>query len=118
MKIIQFKDNQIAVQVALDKETIWMNLNQISELFERDKSVISKHIKNIFNEEELDKSSVVAKNATTALDGKTYYVEYFNLDAIISVGYRVNSKRGTQFRIWASKILKEHLVKGLSLIHI
>lgn len=114
MKIIQFKDNQIAVQVALDKETIWMNLNQISELFERDKSVISKHIKNIFNEEELDKSSVVAKNATTALDGKTYYVEYFNLDAIISVGYRVNSKRGTQFRIWASKILKEHLVKGFT----
>lgn len=114
MKIIQFKDNQIAVQVTLDKETIWMNLNQISELFERDKSVISKHLKNIFNDAELDKNSVVAKNATTALDGKTYDVDYFNLDVIISVGYRVNSKRGTQFRIWATKILKEHLVNGFT----
>lgn len=115
MEIIQFKNNQVAVQVTLDKETIWMNLNQISELFERDKSVVSKHLKNIFKDEELERSSVVAKNATTALDGKTYQVEYFNLDVIISVGYRVNSKRGTQFRIWATKVLKEHLVKGFTI---
>lgn len=114
MEIIQFKDNQVTVQVTLDKETIWMNLNQISELFQRDKSVISRHLKSIFKEEELDKNSVVAKNATTALDGKTYQVEYFNLDVIISIGYRVNSKRGTQFRIWATKVLKEHLVKGFT----
>jgi len=84
-------------------------------LFGRDKSVISRHLKNIFKEEELDHNSVVAKNATTANDGKTYQVEYYNLDAVISVGYRVNSKRGTQFRIWANQVLKEYLVKGYAI---
>src|SRR5690606_350406 len=84
-------------------------------LFERDKSVISRHLKNIFREEELDRDAVVAKNATTARDGKTYEVEYYNLDAVISLGYRVNSKRGTQFRIWANKVLREYLLKGYSL---
>jgi hypothetical protein len=84
----------------------------MSILFERDKSVISRHISNIFKEQELDKNSVVAKNATTASDGKTYLIEYYNLDVIISVGYRVKSKRGTQFRIWANKVLKDYLLKG------
>lgn len=103
------------VQVKLDEETVWLSLNQISILFDKDKSVISRHIKNVFKEGELERSSVVAKNATTASDGKTYQVEFFNLDVIISVGYRVNSKKGTQFRIWATNQLKEHLIKGYTL---
>ena len=103
------------VQVKFDNETVWLSLNQISELFDKDKSVISRHIKNVFKEGELERNSVVAKNATTASDGKTYQVEFFNLDVIISVGYRVNSKKGTQFRIWATNQLKEHLTKGYSL---
>jgi len=102
-------------EVNLKKDTVWLNLNQISKLFKRDKSVISRHIKNIFDTEELNKKSVVAKFATTATDGKVYQVDYHNLDMIISVGYRVNSKRGTQFRIWATNILKEHLVKGYTI---
>ena len=106
-------DAEIAVQ--LRNETVWLTLNQITDLFERDKSVISRHLRNIFLEKELSREAVVAKNATTASDGKTYQVEYYNLDAIISVGYRVNSKRGTQFRIWATGVLKDHLVRGYSL---
>ena len=81
----------------------------------RDKSVISRHLKNIFKGGELDKNSVVAFFATTATDGKVYQVEYFNLDTIISAGYRVNSKRGTQFRIWATQTLKDHFVKGYTI---
>ena len=92
-----------------------MNLEQITELFKRDKSVISRHIKNIFLEEELDRNSVVAKFATTASDGKTYQVDYYNLDVIISVGYRIKSKEGTKFRIWANKILKNYLLKGYAI---
>jgi prophage maintenance system killer protein len=103
------------VEVSFENDTAWLSLNQISDLFGRDKSVISRHLRNIFKDEELVKNSVVAKNATTASDGKTYQVEFFNLDAIISVGYRVNSKQGTQFRIWATSKLKEYLVKGYSL---
>lgn len=106
---------RIEVRVDAEKETFWLSLNQIASLFERDKSVISRHLKRIFQDEELDRKSVVAKNATTATDGKTYNVEYFNLDAVLSVGYRVNSKRGTQFRIWANKILKDYLLKGYAL---
>jgi prophage maintenance system killer protein len=106
-------DTEIAVQ--LRNETVWLTLNQITDLFERDKSVISRHLRNIFLEKELSREAVVAKNATTASDGKTYQVEYYNLDAIISVGYRVNSKRGTQFRIWATGVLKDQLVRGYSL---
>ncbi|MFH0726977.1 MAG: virulence protein RhuM/Fic/DOC family protein [Pseudomonadota bacterium] len=106
-------NTEIAVQ--LRNETVWLTLNQITDLFERDKSVISRHLRNIFIEKELSREAVVAKNATTASDGKTYQVEYYNLDAIISVGYRVNSKRGTQFRIWATSVLKDHLVRGYSL---
>lgn len=115
-EIIFYKSGKdVNLEVKLDKETVWLTLNQIATLFDRDKSVISRHIKKIFNEEELVKNSVVAKNATTAKDGKTYQVEYFNLDMIISVGYRVNSKRGTQFRQWATKRLNEYLVKGYAI---
>jgi hypothetical protein len=113
--IYQTPDGQATLDVTLEHDTVWLSLNQLSTLFERDKSVISRHLKNIFTEEELDRNSVVAKNATTANDGKTYEVEYFNLDAVISVGYRVNSKRGTQFRIWANKVLKDYLVKGYAI---
>ena len=90
-------------------------MSQIVELFERDKSVISRHINNIFKEGELQKDSVVAKNATTASDGKTYQVDYFNLDVIISIGYRIKSKRGTDFRIWANKILNKRIAAFLFL---
>jgi hypothetical protein len=118
-EIVLFQSGELAehIEVRLDeeKETFWMTLKQISNLFERDNSVISRHFKNIFKENELDKNSVVAFFATTANDGKTYQVEHFNLDAILSVGYRVNSKRGTQFRIWANSILKQHLMKGYSI---
>jgi prophage maintenance system killer protein len=115
IKIYQVGDGKAEISVRLDNETVWLSLGQITELFERDKSVISRHINNIFKEEELNRSSVVAKNATTAADGKTYLVDYYNLDVIISVGYRVKSLRGTQFRIWANQIIKEYLVKGYSL---
>lgn len=108
-------DHRIQVSVKIDGETLWLNLNQIAELFERDKSVISKHLKNIFKEGELEESSVVANFATTASDGKTYNIDFYNLDAIISVGYRVNSKRGTQFRKWASSVLKNYVMRGYSL---
>lgn len=103
------------IDVRLQQDTVWLNLNQIADLFERDKSVISRHLRNVFEEGELNKDSVVAKYATTASDGKIYKVEYFNLDAIISVGYRVNSKRGTQFRIWATNVLRRHLVDGYTI---
>ncbi len=102
------------VEVRLERETVWLSLNQMAELFERDKSVISRHLRNVFVSGELAREAVVAKNATTAADGKTYQIEHFNLDAIISVGYRVNSKRGTQFRIWATRTLHEHLVQGFT----
>ena len=118
MEIFQVKNSAITVEVKLENETIWLNLNQIATLFERDKSVISRHFKNIFNEEELDINSTVAKNATVQNESGrlvTREIEYYNLDAIISVGYRVNSKRGTQFRIWATKILKENLVNGFTI---
>lgn len=87
------------VEVRFENETVWLSLNQMALLFGRDKSVISRHLKNIFSTNELNQDSAVAKNATTAADGKTYSVEFYNLDAIISVGYRVNSVQGTQFRI-------------------
>ncbi len=110
--IYQSHDGQTKVDVRIDGDTVWLSLNQIAELFQRDKSVISRHIKNVFDEGELEASSVVAKNATTAADGKIYQVDYFNLDVIISVGYRVKSQQGTQFRIWAIKRLKEYIIKG------
>jgi len=106
------KDGQAQLDVRLEEESVWLSLNQITVLFDRDKSVLSRHINSVFNEGELARESVVAKNATTAADGKTYQVDHYNLDVIISVGYRIKSQRGTQFRIWANKILKEYLVKG------
>ncbi|RKR14849.1 Fic/DOC family protein [Maribacter vaceletii] len=113
--IIYEDENLVHVEVTYDEDSLWLNLNQISMLFGRDKSVISRHLHKIFNNKELEKNSVVAKNATTASDGKTYQVEFYNLDAILSVGYRVNSKKGTAFRIWANTILKDYLVKGYAL---
>src|ERR1035437_9132105 len=105
-------DGSVSVEVKLQQDTVWLSLNQLTNLFGRDKSVVSRHLQNIFKTKELDRDSVVAFFATTAADGKTYQVEYYNLDAIISVGYRVNSKRGTQFRIWATRTLRDHLVRG------
>ena len=114
IEIYQNKDNKTEIEVQFDNETFWLSLNQIAELFGRDKSVISRHLKNIFAESELEKNQVVAFFATTASDAKIYQVEYFNLDAIISVGYRVNSKQGTRFRIWATERLKNYLIKGFA----
>jgi len=112
--LYQAPDGTVSLEVKLEAETVWLNLNQMSGLFDRDKSVISRHLRNIFKTGELDRDSVVAFFATTAADGKTYQVDYYSLDAIISVGYRVNSKRGTQFRIWATNVLKNHLLRGYS----
>ncbi|MCF6766192.1 virulence RhuM family protein [Thiotrichales bacterium 19S3-7] len=111
------KTGHVELNVNLSGETVWLSMKQMVELFGRDKSVISRHLNNIFKTNELDKKSVVAKYATTAKDGKTYQVDYYNLDAIISVGYRVNSKEGTRFRKWASQILRDHLIKGYTINH-
>lgn len=113
--LFEAPDGGVQVEVRLERETVWLSLSQMAELFGRDKSVISRHLRNVFQSGELERGSVVAKNATTATDGKTYQVEFFNLDAIISVGYRVNSKRGTQFRIWATRLLRQHLLRGYTL---
>ncbi len=109
------KDGRTAVDVRLEQQTVWLNLNQMASLFGRDKSAISRHLRNIFVTKELKRGSVVAFFATTAADGKTYQVEYFNLDAILSVGYRVNSRRGTEFRIWSNSVLKDHILQGYTL---
>ncbi len=103
------------IEVTIKEETVWLNRNQIAALFDRDVKTIGKHLNNLFSDEELDKKSVVAKFATTASDGKVYQIEFYNLDLIISVGYRIKSKKGTQFRIWANQILKDYLLKGYSL---
>jgi prophage maintenance system killer protein len=108
-------ENNIELQVSFDNETVWLNRHQLALLFNRDIKTIGKHINNVFLDGELSKKSVVANFATTAIDGKTYQVEYYNLDVIISVGYRVNSKQGTQFRQWATQRLKDYLVKGYAL---
>jgi prophage maintenance system killer protein len=116
--IYQSADGISTVDVKVEKETLWLTLNQIADLFERDKSVISRHFRNIYEEGELDRGATVAKNATVQIEGERKVdrnIEFYNLDAIISVGYRVNSKRGTQFRIWANKILKEYLTKGYAI---
>ena len=109
------EDGLTKIEATFVNDTVWLSMEQMSELFQRDKSTISRHIKNIFAEGELNRESVVAKFATTASDGKTYQVDYYNLDVIISVGYRVKSLRGTQFRIWATNILKEYMQKGFAL---
>lgn len=113
--IYQAKSGALELRGDVEKETIWATLDQIAVVFGRDKSVISRHLKNIFTEGELKRKAVVAKNATTAADGKIYQVEYYNLDVIISVGYRVNSKVATQFRQWATKTLREHITKGYTI---
>lgn len=109
------EDGRTRLEVHLEHETVWLSLSQMVVLFQRDKSTLSRHIGNIFEEGELGRGSVVANFATTASDGKTYQVEYYNLDVIISVGYRVKSHRGTQFRIWATQRLREFIVKGFTL---
>jgi len=109
------KGGRIRLEVRLEGETVWLTLSQMAKLFDRDKSVISRHLASIFSSGELHRKAVVAENATTAADGKTYRVQYFNLDAILSVGYRVNSKRGTRFRIWATGTLRAHLLSGFTL---
>ncbi|HEX5676355.1 MAG TPA: RhuM family protein [Alcanivorax sp.] len=114
-EIVIFEENAQKVEVRLEGDTVWLTLAQLAELFGRDKSVISRHLRNIFRDFELERESVVAKNATTASDGKVYQVEHFNLDAIISVGYRVNSHRATRFRQWATRVLRHHLTRGYSL---
>ena len=111
----QTEDGLTKIETTFDSDTVWLSIDQMAELFQRDKSTISRHIKNIFNEGELIRNSVVANFATTAADGKTYQVDYYNLDVIISVGYRVKSLRGTQFRIWASNVLKEYMKKGFAM---
>lgn len=110
--LFEAEDKSVVLPVAVENETVWLTLDQMAELFERDKSTISRHIKNIFTEGELSRNAVVANFATTASDGKVYQVDYYNLDVIISVGYRVKSIRGTQFRIWANSVLKQYIVKG------
>ena len=113
--IVIYEDGTLALSATVENETVWLSQKQLCELFGRDKSVISRHISNIFKSQELDRDSVVAKNATTAKDGKVYQVEYYNLDMIISLGYRVNSKQATKFRQWATKILKSYLIDGYAL---
>lgn len=113
--ILYQPDEAVKLEVRLENETVWLSIDEMSSLFGRDISVIGKHIRNIFKEEELIKDSVWAKFAYTASDDKTYQVDYYNLDVIISVGYRVKSKKGTQFRQWANKVLKEYLLKGYAI---
>ncbi len=115
MMIYQTEDGVVKVDVRMQNDTVWLSIDLMAELFQRDKSTISRHIKNIFCEGELSPDSVVANFATTASDGKIYQVDYYNLDVIISVGYRVKSVRGTQFRIWATQRLNEYIRKGFTL---
>ncbi len=111
----QTDDGLTKIETTFDGDTVWLSIDQMAELFQRDRSVIGKHIRNIFKEGELEKNSVWAKFAYTASDGKDYQVDCYNLDVIISVGYRVKSLRGTQFRIWATSILKEYMRKDFAM---
>lgn len=113
--IYNTEDGLTKVDVNFDGDTVWLSIDQMAELFQRDRSVIGKHVRNIFKEGELEKESVWANFAYTANDGKSYKVDFYNLDVIISVGYRVKSQRGVQFRIWATNILKEYMRKGFAL---
>ena len=113
--LYQTPDGDSQIEVKLQNDTVWLSLDQMAELFQRNKSTISRHIKNVLEDGELEEDSVVANFATTATDGKKYSVAYYNLDMIISVGYRVHSYRGVQFRIWATKVLKEYIVKGFAM---
>ncbi len=113
--LYQTEDGETRIEVCLLDETVWLTQSQMSELFDKDRRTISEHIQNIFTEKELDENSVCRKFRQTAADGKNYQVTHYNLDVIISVGYRVSSHRGTQFRIWATARLKEYLIKGFAL---
>lgn len=113
--LYQTPDGDSQIEVKLQNDTVWLSLDQMAELFQRNKSTISRHVKNVLEDGELEEKSVVAFFATTASDSKTYSVTYYNLDMIISVGYRVHSYRGVQFRIWATKVLKEYIVKGFAM---
>ena len=113
--LYQTQDGESKIEVTLANETVWLSADQMADLFQRNKSTISRHIKNVFEEGELQQNSVVAFFATTASDGKKYEVTFYNLDMIISIGYRVKSYRGVQFRIWATQTLKEYLIKGFAL---
>ena len=116
--LYQTEDGRTRLQVRLEGETVWLSLNQMADLFQRDKSVISRHIKNVFEEGELSAEATVAKSATVQTEGGkqvTREIEFYNLDVIISVGYRVKSQRGTQFRIWATQRLREYIVKGFTM---
>ncbi len=113
--LYQSPDGTSALEVRLDHETVWLTQDQMAELFGRERSVITKHLRNVFKEGELDENSVRAKYAHTAADGKKYMTQFYNLDAILSVGYRVNSKQGTRFRQWATRVLHDHVVKGYTL---
>ena len=116
--LYQNPEGNIKIDVRLEEETVWLNQSQLCELFQKSKATISEHIKNVFHEGELNEKSVVRNFRTTASDGKNYDTYYYNLDVIISVGYRVKSQQGIQFRIWANKILKDYLLKGMKLIQI
>ena len=113
--LYQTPDGDSQIEVKLRNDTVWLSLDQMAELFQRNKSTISRHIKNVLEDGELEADSVIANFATTATDGKNYSVAYYNLDMIISIGYRVHSYRGVQFRIWATKVLKEYIVKGFAM---
>ena len=113
--IYQNPDGNIKIDVRLQEETVWLTQAQMGQLFGKDKRTISEHISNIFSEGELDENSVVRNFRTTAADGKNYATNFYNLDVIISVGYRVKSVQGTQFRIWATQRLKEYIIKGFTL---
>ncbi len=113
--IVIYEDGNVELKATLENETVWLNQKQMAELFGKSKKTVSEHIGNIFKEKELEKDLLVRNFRTTATDGKNYDVLFYNLDVVISVGYRVKSKQGTQFRIWATKILKEYLIKGYAL---
>lgn len=113
--ILYQPDEAVKLEVRLEDETVWLTQNQMAELFQSTKQNISLHTNNIFKEKELDMDSVVKESLTTASDGKRYRTKYYSLDVIISVGYRVKSQRGTQFRVWANRVLKDYLLKGYSI---
>ena len=113
--IYKAKGGKATIEVKLQQETVWLSQAQMCDLFDKNKRTVSEHIRNIFKEGELSENSVVRNFRTTAKDGKSYQINYYNLDVIISVGYRVKSQRGTQFRIWATQVLKDHLIKGYSI---
>jgi len=113
--MVVYNDGELELQVSIEKETVWLNRQQISALFGRDVKTIGKHIGNVFSDGELERFSVVANFATTATDGKTYNIEYYNLDVIISVGYRVKSAKGVRFRQWATSVLKSYIQNGYAI---